>query len=93
MIELVIYFWGMKTLQTIKVNDFITIGDVDLLVNNALKTTSDTLLAVNRIRFLCSLKNDKKYKVVDVCRSCKLVYIKYGKNKAWIKYKYINAIF
>jgi hypothetical protein len=83
----------MEKLKIIKINDKITINDVDELVKGYLRDKLFYGIEIKHLRALCQIKGGAKYKVVDVCKSCKLLKIKVGGNFVTIKYSYISDVF
>jgi len=83
----------MKDLSNIKVNDQITIKNIDDIVKTYLQSSIFTGIKLNHLRLLCSLKEGKKYKVVDVCKTCQSLKIKIGNFYSPIRFKYIDNIF
>jgi hypothetical protein len=82
----------MEKLKTIKINDKITINDVDELVKGYLRDKLFYGIEIKYLRALCQIKGGTKYKVVDVCKSCKIFKIKVGGNFVPIKYSYISDV-
>ena len=82
----------MKTIETVKVGDFVEIYDTDLMVKNFITDKIFHNLEIGHLRALCSIAENKKYKVSDVCKSCKMLKVKFGKKHVPIRYRYIRVV-
>jgi hypothetical protein len=82
----------MKTIENIKVADYVEIYDTDLMVKNFISDKIFSNLEIPHLRALCSIIENKKYKVSHVCKSCKMVKVKLNKKNIPIKYRYIRSV-
>lgn len=83
----------MEELSEIKINNQVTIKNVDEIVKTYLKVSIFTGIKLTHLRLLCELKEGKRYIVEDVCKSCKRIKIKIGKFYLPIKFNHIDQIF
>lgn len=82
----------MKTIEDIKIGCFVEIYDTDLMVKNFISDKIFNNLDIEHLRLLCNINETKKYKVSDVCKSCKMIKIKLGNMNVPIKYRYIKSV-
>ena len=79
----------MKT-ETPKVGDLIEICNTDYMVRDFITSRILRNLDINHLRALCSIKENKKYEVTSVCRSCKYLKIEVGDNYLPIDFEYVS---
>lgn len=79
----------------IKIGDRIQIQSVSDVVRDYAKKLGKmnwiSIKDVNAMKEYCKLSENKKYKVVDYCRSCKYVFIAIGKNRLLIKQEFVKC--
>jgi len=82
----------MKSTDKVKTGDYIQINNVDGLVKDYLKEKVFENLDVQHLRVVCRVVSEKKYLVADVCKPCKSVRIKVGKDSLAVRYKHITKV-
>jgi hypothetical protein len=82
----------MKTIENVKVGDYVEIYNTDLMLKNFISDKIFSNLQIAHLRALCSIIENKKYKVSHVCKSCKMLKVKLGKKNVPIKYRYIRCV-
>lgn len=83
----------MKTIENVKVKDFVEICDTDRMVKDFIVAGIFSNIDIEHLRYLCAIVENKKYKVFDVCKGCKFVKIKIGKKFVPVKYRYIIKVY
>jgi hypothetical protein len=82
----------IKDLFNVKVGDKVTLTNPDFLIRDYLKKAIFHGIKIDHLKVLCSMVEGKEYKVVDVCKSCKILKIKIGKLFLPIHYEHINQV-
>ena len=82
----------MKKDFILKVGDQVTLINPDLIIKNYLSESIFSGIRFDVLRLVCELKEVHKYKVVDVCRTCKRAKIEVGKKKLSIRYSEIKSV-
>jgi hypothetical protein len=73
----------------IKIGQFIKVVNPKKLIRDYLIKTSINNIDIEKLIVLCSIIEGKKYKVVDVCKTCRIVKIKVGKLYLSLNFRYI----
>lgn len=79
-----------KTIKDLKKGDTVKIVDIDSMIKKYLSEGIFDGIKIERIRLMFCIVENKKYKIIDLCKPCRKITIKVGKSYISIDYKYVN---
>lgn len=73
-----------------KKGSFVVIKTVNPIIEDYLRNHITSGIKIDTIKILCSIQENKKYVVVDYCKSCKRVSIKIKNSHISIKEEFLE---
>lgn len=82
----------MKTLENIKIGNFIKIKDSDDIIKKYLSSGIFTGVNIRYLKIICNISESKKYKVISICKSCKKLTITTKNRNVPIRFENIKEV-